>query len=539
MSDHTARLSDTRLRPAQRTSRAITTLPLGLARPVLINAMVLGLAGDLLLRAGLDGPAFAIWIALVALALVSLVWRAQRNVPAESQWWLAVAVLFAAAMSWRDSDDVQVLNALAVIGSIALAVVTLSQGGTDVLTARLRDTVISAIGPALAVMRGIVPLAVRGLFAPGARDGWMATARPAVRATLIAGVLLAVFGSLLASADPIFASIVSLPAIELDTIASHVLLVGFFAWLTGGLATGALEESDGLPRRAGAPPFSLGMVDITTALATLGVLFATFVLVQIGAMFGGEAFLRARTGLTAAEYARRGFFEMTWVVVLVLPLLLATRALLAPGQALVRRYTVLAVPVVLLLAAIIVSAAMRMKLYVHFYGFTLDRLNTLVFMGWLAVVLVLFAATVLRGREGHFVAGAMLSALAVLAALNVVVPDRIVARENLARSSSVVGRPMDVAYLASLGGEAADLAVAGVLRRPDTALGADAENRCTAARTLLRRWGAATSRAAGFGEDGAWRTWNAGERHATKFVAANAVALRSVAHETCAKASTL
>ena len=133
----------------------------------------------------------------------------------------------------------------------------------------------------------------------------------------------------------------------------------------------------------------------------------------------------------------------------------------------------------------------------------------------------------------------MLSALAVLAALNVVVPDRIVARENLARSFSAVGRPMDVAYLASLGGEAADLAVAGVLRRPDTALGADAANRCTAARTLLRRWGAATSRAAGFGEDGAWRTWNAGERHATKVVAANAVALRSVAHETCAKASTL
>ena len=56
-----------------------------------------------------------------------------------------------------------------------------------------------------------------------------------------------------------------------------------------------------------------------------------------------------------------------------------------------------------------------MRLYVHYYGLTTDRLYTLVFMGWLGSVLVLLAATVLRGRGRLFVAGSAASALVLLA----------------------------------------------------------------------------------------------------------------------------
>ena len=108
-------------------------------------------------------------------------------------------------------------------------------------------------------------------------------------------------------------------------------------------------------------------------------------LTQLGWFFGGERFLRATTGLTAAEYARRGFFQMVWVVALVVPLLLvdargaARRSARSPGDTRCSRF-----PIVGLLGAIIVSAALRMRLYVHYYGLTTDRLYTLVFMGWLA-----------------------------------------------------------------------------------------------------------------------------------------------------------
>ena len=65
-------------------------------------------------------------------------------------------------------------------------------------------------------------------------------------------------------------------------------------------------------------------------------------------------FLHARTGLTAAAYARQGFFQMVWVVTLVVPVLVGTRAALRPGKALARRHTLLSLPVIVLLGAIIV-----------------------------------------------------------------------------------------------------------------------------------------------------------------------------------------
>ena len=515
MSDYTAAVPSTRHRVDQPAGRAVA-LPAGLARPLLAHAAILGLAGDVLLRDGPTGAGFPIWVGLCAVGLTSLVWRADRNVPRETQGWLAVALFFALCMAWRESDSVRAFNALATVGALGIAAVTLSQGGTPMLLSRIREAVASAIGPALSTIRGILPLAARELFATAARDGWVAR----VRAALIVVVLLAVFGSLLTSADPIFASLVSLPAIDFEDAFTHVLLTGFFAWIWGGLATGALEESDGLPRRPGTLPFSLGMSDVTTALVTLNVLFATFILVQLGWMFGGETFLRDRTGLTAAEYARRGFFEMTWVVVLVLPLLLGMRAMLAPGQALLRRYTLLALPVIVLLGAIILSAAMRMKLYVHYFGLTVDRLNTLVFMGWLGFVLVWLSLTVMRGRERQFLAGAMISAIVMLAGRNVITPDRIVARTNVARAAAV-----DFEYLARLGGEAADVTVAALVAGVEAK---DQDNRCAAAQRLLTKWGPERVE-----KPNAWRTWNAGERHAIAVVRENAASLRGVMHQAC------
>ena len=62
-------------------------------------------------------------------------------------------------------------------------------------------------------------------------------------------------------------------------------------------------------------------------------LFAAFVVAQLGWFFGGEQFLRAATGLTAAQYARGGFFQMLWVVALVVPVLVVTRGALRAGHA--------------------------------------------------------------------------------------------------------------------------------------------------------------------------------------------------------------
>ena len=89
-----------------------------------------------------------------------------------------------------------------------------------------------------------------------------------------------------------------------------------------------------------------------------------------------------------------------WVALLVVGLLLTTRAVLRPGRALALRHTALSLPLIALLGAIIVSAVMRMRLYVQYYGLTEDRVYALVFMGWLAVVVIWLAVTVLRRPLG-------------------------------------------------------------------------------------------------------------------------------------------
>jgi hypothetical protein len=504
---------------------------------LLWQAALLGISGDALLRDGPPGPGLAVWVAILALAALSLTWSAGRRVPRESAAWLAVAVLLATCLAWRDAEAIRFLDLVATMGVLGLAAIALREPALAIAAPRLRDTLWAGLAIVLATARGIVPLALRELFAGERRAGALGRVRTTLRLTLIVASLLLVFGSLLRSADPIFASIVSLPDLDVGTIVSHVFLFGFFAWIAGGWAYGALVESPQVRRAPARFPISLGALDLTTALGTLTLLFGAYVLTQLGWFFGGERFLRATTGLTAAQYARRGFFQMVWVVALVVPLLLATRAVLAPEPSLARRHTLLSLPVVGLLGAIILSAALRMRLYVQYFGLTAERLYTLVFMGWLAIVLALLTLTVLRGRGHTFVAGSVVSALTLLIGLHIAVPDVIVARVNLARAaSSSATVPLDLPYLASLSGDAVPLAVEATLAPPTERGRRDALHAAAhsaAASRLLYSWGPASRVMERHQSAGAWRTWNAGEARALRAVGERSVELRRLRHATC------
>ena len=515
-----------------------------LARAILAQAVLLGVAADLLLRDGLMGIGLPVWLLLLSLSAVALVWRDGRPLNREAGTWLTVATLLGAAMAWRAADALQAFDFLAALFALGMAAVAIADVRVALFAERMRDTMWAGAKVIGSIAFGVVPLALRDA-APAVTPREMGgRAQPIARVLLIALPLLLVFGSLLRSADPVFASIVTLPEIDFEAIASHVVLIGFFAWVVAGWARAALVSDFSRTRAPDTLPFSLGQLEVTAALGTLDALFALYVLTQLGWFFGGERFLQARTGLTAAEYARQGFFEMVWVVVLVLPLLLLTRAALRPGRDLARRHSSLALPMVALLGVMIVSALLRMRLYVQYYGLTLERFYPLVFMGWLAIVLAWLAFTVLRGRGRTFVAGAVASALVILALLNVVVPDLLVARVNITRAREQVrsAEPaLDLPHLATLGGEAVPLAVSAVLATPtvqgDSAAALrQAHDRCRAASVLLRRWGPAgrvvRSREASAAP---WRMWNAGVATATRVVGDNFAALLSVRHDACAR----
>ncbi|HZI19539.1 MAG TPA: DUF4153 domain-containing protein [Pyrinomonadaceae bacterium] len=277
--------------------------------------------------------------------------------------------------------------------------------------------------------------------------------------------------------------------------------------------TGAAGQAEAT--RAAEPPktdiwggIRLGLVEVAVALGLLNALFVSFVAVQIRYLFGGAALVAETAGMTYAEYARRGFFELVWVAALVLPLLLAAHWLLRHERpAHERVFRLLAGGLLSMLFVVLASALWRMRLYQGEYGQTELRFYTTAFIGWLALVFVWFALTVLRGRRELFAFGALVAALAVLGALNFVNPSARIVRANaaLARERGT----FDAAYAASLGADAvpALLEAAPQLGRRD---------RAEVARRLLEQdWGA---------ED--WRSWNLSRALARRAVVEDEAALR-------------
>ncbi|HEY6826338.1 MAG TPA: DUF4173 domain-containing protein, partial [Gemmatimonadaceae bacterium] len=408
---------DTAIRPV---------LPAPFAKRVLTAAVLLAASGDALLHDGPLGLAFPLWIGLLGLELKMLAWRGRGRLRLESAIWLVAAVVCAAGLTWRNAEMLRALDLLATAGCLGLAAVSLHDPAGGALARRLRDSFLSARRQLLEIAAGPLRLVFRDARFGKETERLASGARPFVSAAVIAVVVVIVFGSLLRSADPIFASIVSLPAFDVATLVEHLVFAGFLGWIVSGWARGALL--DDTPARAPSElPFRLTRLDITVGLGALAVLLAGFIATQLGWFFGGEAFLRARTGLTVSAYARRGFFELVWVTTLAIPLILATRAAIpSDDRALRKRHGMLATWIIALLVAVSLSAVLRLKLYVHFYGLTVERIYPLAFVAWLVFLLFWTAATVLRDRGDRFVAGTLVSAFATLLALNLADPDAIV-----------------------------------------------------------------------------------------------------------------
>ena len=125
-------------------------------------------------------------------------------------------------------------------------------------------------------------------------------------------------------------------------------------------------------------------------------------------------------------------------------------------------------------------------------------------MGWLAVVFVWFALTVLQGKRDRFAFGMLVSGIATAALLNVVNPDAIIARTNVYREGATSS--LDCDYVTSLSADAVPTLVA-VLPTLN-----EEKRQAVIARLLLRRSPPTTFD---------WRTWNWSRSQAWAAVAAH------------------
>ena len=487
---------------------------------VLEAALLMGLLGDALLRATPWGINVFLWAGALAAAVLALLVRWRRDVlSGEGRWLFLPVVLFAAFFAWRDSWTLRFLDALAVMVALSLVALRSRVGRIDL--AGILEYVVGVIISGLDAAFGPFVLMLNDIhWREIPRAGWSRHTVAVVRGILIALPLLLLFGGLFMAADAIFEGIVNRAFnLNFETIFSHTFVAVLCAWIAGGFLRGTLLGSkleftgNGrpvfLPEEAAASaetsvegeatdapvpskPLSLGIVEMGVVLGLLNILFLAFVTIQIRYFFGGAAFAQASVGLTFAEYARRGFFELVTVATLVLPLLLFAHWLLRKENPVHERiFRVLAGAQVALLFVIMASAVGRMRVYQSEYGLTELRLYTTAFMGWLALVFIWFGLTVLRGQRERFACGALAAAFLVLVTLHVVNPDAFIVRVNTSHAQA--GRAFDADYAASLSADAVP-----ALFEALPALGQ--YNRCVVALNLLdRRFSL---------ESGDWRTWN-------------------------------
>lgn len=141
--------------------------------------------------------------------------------------------------------------------------------------------------------------------------------------------------------------------------------------------------------------------DAAIAAVTLGAidaLYALFLAVQFSALFGGADYLASVSGVSYAQYARSGFFQLVAVAGINLTLILLAGQFSRQTGGLWRLVQVLSTVMVCMSGAFLVSACYRMSLYVGTFGLSFKRFLTYWGMGMLA--LLFLAALVKIWRVG-------------------------------------------------------------------------------------------------------------------------------------------
>ncbi|HEX2906991.1 MAG TPA: DUF4173 domain-containing protein [Phototrophicaceae bacterium] len=213
------------------------------------------------------------------------------------------------------------------------------------------------------------------------------------------------------------------------------------------------------------PGMKLGMIETGIILGSVVALFALFVVIQFAYFFGGQATISV-AGLTYAQYARRGFFELVAVLVLTLGLALGLDRVTVrqerPEQITFRTLCVLLVG---LTTVMLVSASQRMLLYEEAFGFTQLRVYTHVFIHWLGVLFLVFLAALFRLRKNIFSLGSLLVIIGYLVTMNLLNVDFYIAERNIARYQN--GADLDVAFLNILSADAVPAVVPLFRETPD------------------------------------------------------------------------
>ncbi len=406
-------------------------------RRVVVAVVVIGVAGDVAIRSGFVTAGGAVAGAAASAALLA----SGRIVRPQAQLLIGVAPAFTVWLALRASPWLVPLDVIAALAVFALGV-TLARSGSlfDLAPRNLADRGLHSLAHA-----GLAPLFVAAPLR-GRRSGAVA------RGILVAAPLVVVIAALLASADAVFASLLGTDSLDGGDVIVHIILFTIAAWAGAAMLriTSAPE-----PAPLDAPRRWFGHIEAMVVLIAIATVLGVFAVVQAFNLFSASERILETRGLTYAEYARTGFFQLLWVAGIVMSVLLGLRAVTRIDSAVSRRAFVVAADVVLLLTLVVVAVSIvRLGLYQREFGLTMLRLYSTVaaYEIGMLVVLVGLAIAGVGARRVWLPGATIVTVLVTILGVNMLNPEAFVARVNLERGAALVD--VDGAYLTDLSDDA-------------------------------------------------------------------------------------
>lgn len=376
----------------------------------------------------------AFWLCALGATIVCN--RAAERPPLPAPWMFVPSLFFAASVFLYDASVVRVWSTF-------LGLLTLLWAVGWNLTREREAGALARLFPASTFN----PARIIGCGSETWKPVMASPGKPSaalVRGVLLAIPMLLVFGGLLCSADMIFER-------ALDSIgenAAHIsfglplrllLWLGIFAgwlklWLTGDRAEAPRSHSP------------LGSVELLVAVGSVNLLFLAFLVIQIRYLFGGAALVEA-LGLNYAEYARKGFFELSACIALILPLVMLAYSTAQTHADINLRWAGGAL--VLQAGGLAFSAFRRMMLYIDTFGLSVERFYAAAGILVALSVLAWAAFACFNPREVSWVLARQTVTVAfALGFLSLVNVEDGICRYNLSRAAN--GRALDIAYFRTL-----------------------------------------------------------------------------------------
>ncbi|SFZ81433.1 protein of unknown function [Devosia enhydra] len=400
---------------------------------------------DILVFAATFGINIFLTAIAIALAIISVAWRRRR--------FLYGTIGFLMALTF----SLPLIESATLLGLLLSAV---GLGLSALMAVRLMPARLEHIP--LSLLRLFLPAPTRMVRDAVAMRSPMQhqaarKALPWLVAWIVPLGLGAVFTSLFAAANPLIEAVLS--KVRPQAVLELFDPIRFLFWLIVAAGIWALLRPKLLRKRRrkvvvqdAAPKTSawLGSAAIFRSLVVFNALFATQTIMDLAFLWGGVAL---PDGMSHAEYAHRGAYPLIVTALLAAAFVLAAMRERSP----VRDDGVIRALVYLFIAQNILlclSAMLRLELYVEVYSLTEWRLAAGIWMGLVAVGLVLMLLRIWLRRSNAWLVASNFAALTIVLYASALLDlSSHIAQFNVEHSRELTGQdlPIDIDYLSLLG----------------------------------------------------------------------------------------